>query len=149
MMLAKANADANESHTDRVVASAQEEIRRLSRGCDALQPDSTTSISSGLSIVGKLRDLGVGLAAFYRLRQSFATLLELGRERHRGLVRVPQGGFGLLLLSIGQVEKSGNSVKPLLHMLPPRDGGLREYDTGGQYHGADRNGPFGFHVCSS
>jgi cytoskeletal protein CcmA (bactofilin family) len=54
MMLAKANADADESHTDRVVASAQEEIRRLSRGRDAPQPDSTSSISSGLSIVGKI-----------------------------------------------------------------------------------------------
>ena len=54
MMLAKANADADESNTDRVVASAQEEIRRLSRGRDAPQPESTSSISSGLSIVGKI-----------------------------------------------------------------------------------------------
>jgi cytoskeletal protein CcmA (bactofilin family) len=54
MMFAKANADADESHTDRVVASAQEEIRRLSRGRDASQPQSASSISSGLSIVGKI-----------------------------------------------------------------------------------------------
>ena len=54
MMFAKSNADADESHTDRVVASAQEEIRRLSRGRDASQPQSASSISSGLSIVGKI-----------------------------------------------------------------------------------------------
>jgi cytoskeletal protein CcmA (bactofilin family) len=54
MMLAKANADADESHTDRVVASAQEEIRRLSRGREAPQPESASSISAGLSIVGKI-----------------------------------------------------------------------------------------------
>jgi cytoskeletal protein CcmA (bactofilin family) len=54
MMLAEANADADESHTDRVIALAQEEIRRLSRGHDASQPESTSSVSSGLSIVGKI-----------------------------------------------------------------------------------------------
>jgi cytoskeletal protein CcmA (bactofilin family) len=47
-------ANADDSHTDRVVASAQEEIRRLSRGRDASQPESASSISSGLSIVGKI-----------------------------------------------------------------------------------------------
>jgi cytoskeletal protein CcmA (bactofilin family) len=54
MMLANANADADESYADRVVASAQEEIRRLSRGRDPSQPESASSISSGLSIVGKI-----------------------------------------------------------------------------------------------
>jgi cytoskeletal protein CcmA (bactofilin family) len=54
MMFPKANADADESHTDRVIASAQEEIRHLSRGRDASQPQSASSISSGLSIVGKI-----------------------------------------------------------------------------------------------
>jgi cytoskeletal protein CcmA (bactofilin family) len=47
-------AKADESHTDRVVASAQEEIRRLSRGGDALRPEAASSISSGLSIIGKI-----------------------------------------------------------------------------------------------
>ena len=44
----------DESHRDRVVASAQEEIRRLARDGDALQPEAASSISSGLSIVGKI-----------------------------------------------------------------------------------------------
>lgn len=52
MVFGKAKAD--ESHSDRVVASAQEEIRRLSRGSDPLRPEEASSISSGLSIVGKI-----------------------------------------------------------------------------------------------
>jgi len=52
MVFAKAKAD--ESHSDRVVASAQEEIRRLSRDDDALRPEAASSISAGLSIVGKI-----------------------------------------------------------------------------------------------
>jgi cytoskeletal protein CcmA (bactofilin family) len=39
---------------DRVVASAQEEIRRLARDGDARHPEEASSISSGLSIVGKI-----------------------------------------------------------------------------------------------
>ncbi|MGC2074976.1 MAG: polymer-forming cytoskeletal protein [Xanthobacteraceae bacterium] len=39
---------------DRIVASAQDEIRRLSRDGNASQPDGTSSISSGLSIIGKI-----------------------------------------------------------------------------------------------
>ena len=41
-------------HNDRVVASAQEEIRRLARDGNASQPEAASSISSGLSIVGKI-----------------------------------------------------------------------------------------------
>jgi cytoskeletal protein CcmA (bactofilin family) len=41
-------------HNDRVVASAQEEIRRLARDGDARHPEEASSISSGLSIVGKI-----------------------------------------------------------------------------------------------
>jgi cytoskeletal protein CcmA (bactofilin family) len=52
MLFAKTNGD--ESHSDRVVASAQEEIRRLARDRDARHPDAASSISSGLSIVGKI-----------------------------------------------------------------------------------------------
>jgi cytoskeletal protein CcmA (bactofilin family) len=47
-------AKADESHTDRVVTSAQEEIRHLSRSGDASSPETASSISSGLSIVGKI-----------------------------------------------------------------------------------------------
>ena len=43
-----------QSHNDRVVASTQEEIRRLSRNGNALQQEAASSISSGLSIVGKI-----------------------------------------------------------------------------------------------
>jgi hypothetical protein len=42
------------SHNDRVVASAQEEIRRLARDGDGSRPQDVSSISSGLSIVGKI-----------------------------------------------------------------------------------------------
>src|SRR6516162_7697083 len=44
----------NDSRSDRVVASAQEEIRRLSRDGGAVRPEEAASISSGLSIVGKI-----------------------------------------------------------------------------------------------
>ena len=43
-----------QSHNDRTVASAQEEIRRLAREGNALQPEAASSISSGLSIIGKI-----------------------------------------------------------------------------------------------
>ena len=52
MVFAKATGD--EPHNDRVVASTQEEIRRLSRDGGALRPEEASSISSGLSIVGKI-----------------------------------------------------------------------------------------------
>ena len=44
----------DESYSNRAVASAQEEIRRLSRDGGALGPEEPSSISSGLSIVGKI-----------------------------------------------------------------------------------------------
>jgi cytoskeletal protein CcmA (bactofilin family) len=43
-----------ESHNDQIVASAQEEIRRLARDRDPRHPDAASSISAGLSIVGKI-----------------------------------------------------------------------------------------------
>lgn len=43
-----------ESHNDRIVASAQEEIRRLASDRDPRHPDAASSISAGLSIVGKI-----------------------------------------------------------------------------------------------
>jgi cytoskeletal protein CcmA (bactofilin family) len=42
-----------ESH-DRIVASTQEEISRLARDRDPRHPDAASSISAGLSIVGKI-----------------------------------------------------------------------------------------------
>jgi cytoskeletal protein CcmA (bactofilin family) len=47
-----------QSHNDRVVASTHEEIRRLSRNGNALQQEAGSSISSGLSIVGKITGHG-------------------------------------------------------------------------------------------
>ena len=43
-----------QSHNDRAVASAQDEIRRLSRNGNVPQPEAASSISSGLTIVGKI-----------------------------------------------------------------------------------------------
>jgi cytoskeletal protein CcmA (bactofilin family) len=43
-----------QSHNDRTVVSAQEKIRHLARNGNALQPEAASSISSGLSIVGKI-----------------------------------------------------------------------------------------------
>ncbi|MFY9836751.1 MAG: polymer-forming cytoskeletal protein [Xanthobacteraceae bacterium] len=43
-----------QSHNDRIVASAQDEIRRLARDGNVSQPGATSSISSGLSIIGKI-----------------------------------------------------------------------------------------------
>jgi cytoskeletal protein CcmA (bactofilin family) len=42
------------SRNDRIVASTQEEIRRLARDGNALQSEAASSIGSGLSIVGKI-----------------------------------------------------------------------------------------------
>jgi len=44
----------NESHKDQSVASAQEEISRSARDRDPRHPDAASSISAGLSIVGKI-----------------------------------------------------------------------------------------------
>ena len=60
MVFAKAKGD--ESHSDQVTASAQEAIRRLTRDGDASQQEAS-SISSGLSIVGKITGHG-GLTIF-------------------------------------------------------------------------------------
>ena len=43
-----------QSHNDRTVASAQEEIRRLAGDGKAPQPEAASSINSGLSIIGKI-----------------------------------------------------------------------------------------------
>ena len=42
------------SRNDRTVASTQEEIRRLAGNRNAAQPEAASSISSGLTIVGKI-----------------------------------------------------------------------------------------------
>jgi cytoskeletal protein CcmA (bactofilin family) len=52
MVFARTNG--NDSHNDRVVASAQEETRRLSRDGGASRTEEAASLSSGLSIVGKI-----------------------------------------------------------------------------------------------
>ena len=56
----------NESRGDRVVASTQEEIRRLSRDSNAPLPEEASSVNSGLSIVGKISGHG-GLTIFGRV----------------------------------------------------------------------------------
>ena len=43
-----------QSHNDRIVAYAQDEIRRLARDGNAPQQEAASSISSGLSIIGKI-----------------------------------------------------------------------------------------------
>ena len=48
----------DQPHNDRAVASAQEEIRRLAQNGNALHPEAASSISSGLSIVGKITGQG-------------------------------------------------------------------------------------------
>jgi cytoskeletal protein CcmA (bactofilin family) len=47
-----------QSHNDRIVASAQDEIRRLAHNGNALHPEAASSISAGLSIVGKITGQG-------------------------------------------------------------------------------------------
>ena len=70
----------DESYSDRAVASAQEEIRRLSaRDGDTLKPEATSSISSGLSIVGKI--IGRGALTIFgqvegELRASIVVIAE-------------------------------------------------------------------------
>jgi cytoskeletal protein CcmA (bactofilin family) len=43
-----------QSHNDRAVSATQEEIRRLARNGNGSQPEAASSISAGLSIVGKI-----------------------------------------------------------------------------------------------
>jgi cytoskeletal protein CcmA (bactofilin family) len=45
-------------HNDRLVASTQDEIRRLAPNGNALQPEAASSISAGLSIVGNITGQG-------------------------------------------------------------------------------------------
>ena len=45
-------------HNDRAVAATQEEIRRLAGNGNGSQPEAASSISSGLSIVGKITGHG-------------------------------------------------------------------------------------------
>jgi len=52
MVFGKTNGD--EPHRDRIVASTQGEIHRLSRDGSVLRPEEASSISSGLSIIGKI-----------------------------------------------------------------------------------------------
>jgi cytoskeletal protein CcmA (bactofilin family) len=52
MVFARTNG--SDSHSDRAVASAQEEIRRLASGGDVPHPEEAASLSSGLTIVGKI-----------------------------------------------------------------------------------------------
>jgi cytoskeletal protein CcmA (bactofilin family) len=52
MVFAKTKGD--DSHSDRVVESAQDEIRRLSRDGGASQPEEAASLSSDILIVGKI-----------------------------------------------------------------------------------------------
>jgi len=52
MVFGKSSGD--ELDSNRVVASTQEEIRRLGRDGGAVRPEEASSISSGLSIVGKI-----------------------------------------------------------------------------------------------
>ena len=47
-----------QSHHDRAVASAQEEIRRMAHNGNGSRPEAASSISSGLSIVGKITGQG-------------------------------------------------------------------------------------------
>ena len=49
-----ANVKGGKSDSDRVIASAQQEIRRPVDDGNALQPEAVSSISSGLSIIGKI-----------------------------------------------------------------------------------------------
>jgi hypothetical protein len=55
-----------QSHNDRTVASAQEEVRRLVGNGNAPQPEAA-SITAGLSIIGKIIGRG-GLDYFWSRR---------------------------------------------------------------------------------
>jgi len=79
MVFAKPNGNGNETHSDRVVASAQEEIRRSARDRDARHPEAASSISSGISIVGKI--VGHGAVTIFghvdgELRASIVVIAE-------------------------------------------------------------------------
>ena len=71
------------SRNDRIVASTQEEIRRLTRNGNALQSEAASSISSGLSIVGKIRLRGMSAydpkrkRAVAYLSMPYGTILDL------------------------------------------------------------------------
>ena len=69
------------SRNDQIVASTQEAIRRLARTGDALQSEAASSISSGLSIVGKI--IGRGALTIFghvdgELRASTVVIAEGG-----------------------------------------------------------------------
>ena len=108
-------AKGDESQSDRVVASAQREIRRLSGLTgDALPPEGGSSISSGLSIVGKIIGHGA-LTIFGRVegevRASIVVIAE-GAEMVGDVVaeELTVGGHIKGTIHANRVRLNGTSV---------------------------------------
>jgi cytoskeletal protein CcmA (bactofilin family) len=103
-----------QSHNDRAVASAQDEIRRLSRNGNGQQPEAASSISSGLSIVGKITGQGA-LTIFGRVegevRASNVVIAE-GAEMVGDVVaeELTVGGHVKGTIRANRVKLNGTSV---------------------------------------
>jgi cytoskeletal protein CcmA (bactofilin family) len=103
-----------QSHNDRTVASAQEEIRRLARDGNALQPEAASSISSGLSIIGKIIGHGA-LTIFGRVEgevHASTVVIAEGAEMSGDVVaeELTVGGHIKGTINANRVRLNGTSV---------------------------------------
>jgi cytoskeletal protein CcmA (bactofilin family) len=103
-----------QSHNDRTVASAQEEIRRLARDGNALQPETASSINSGLSIIGKIIGRGA-LTIFGRVEgevHASTVVVAEGAEMLGDVVaeELTVGGHIKGTINANRVKLNGTSV---------------------------------------
>jgi cytoskeletal protein CcmA (bactofilin family) len=103
-----------QSHNDRIVASAQEEIRRLARDGNAPQPGAASSINSGLSIIGKIVGHGA-LTIFGRVEgevHASTVVIAEGAEMLGDVVaeELTVGGHVKGTIRANRVRLNGNGV---------------------------------------
>ena len=103
-----------QSHNDRIVASAQEEIRRVGRDGNALKPEATSSITSGLSIIGKIIGHGA-LTIFGRVEgevHASTVVIAEGAEMLGDVVaeELTVGGHVKGTISANRVKLNGTAV---------------------------------------
>jgi cytoskeletal protein CcmA (bactofilin family) len=104
----------DQSNNDRVVASAQEAIRRLARDGNALQPEAASSINSDLSIIGKIIGHGA-LTIFGRVEgevQASTVVIAEGAEMLGDVVAedLTVGGHVKGTIRANRVKLSGTGV---------------------------------------
>src|SRR5215813_2496103 len=102
------------SRNDRIVASTQEEIRRLARDGNVLQSEAASSISSGFSVVGKI--IGNGALTIFghvegEVRASTIAIAEGGQiEGEVSAEEVTIGGYVKGAINADRVNLNSTAV---------------------------------------